>query len=150
MKIKKLDKADVSDIYEIEKSCFAKPWEKSVIEGTVAQKNYIYFGAYDGDTLIGYGSAAVIHKECYVNRIAVISSSRKQGAGSAVVSAIVDYCKAECDEFVSLEVRKSNAAAIALYQKHGFEKVGERRDFYENPTENALIMTLRLTNADSY
>ena len=130
MKIKRLDKADVSDIYEIEKSCFAKPWEKSVLEGTVSQKNYIYFGVCDGDKLIGYGSAAIIHKECYVNRIAVIPSSRKHGAGSAVVEAITDYCRSEGDEFVSLEVRKSNAAAIALYQKHGFETVGERHEFY--------------------
>lgn len=141
MEIKTLDENDVSEIYRIEKSCFTKPWEKSVILGTVKQKTYVYIGAFENGVLVGYGSAAVIHNECYVNRIAVVESSRKKGVGSAIVAAMIEFCENEGDDFISLEVRKSNSAAIALYEKHGFEKVGERRNFYDNPTENALIMT---------
>ena len=66
---------------------------------------------------------------------------RRNGVGKALVEFLVNKMKAENAEFVTLEVRKSNQNAISLYEKCGFEKVGERRSFYEKPTEDAILMT---------
>ena len=66
---------------------------------------------------------------------------RKKGVGSALVRELVTYCQKHGFAFLTLEVRESNAPAISLYGSFGFIKVGERRDYYSDPTENALLMT---------
>ena len=64
--------------------------------------------------------------------------------GLAIVQALIKHAKAERLASISLEVRVSNAPAIALYRKVGFAEVGRRKGFYTRPTEDALIMELKL------
>ena len=139
--IQKLNVNDIDAIYEVEKASFKKPWEKSVIEGTVKQKSYCFFGVFNDDEICGYSSLTIVAGECYVNRIAVKNEHRKKGYASELFSAMIDYCIEKNAEFISLEVRVSNTPAINLYKKFGLEAVGERRNFYDDPVENAAIMT---------
>ena len=78
--------------------------------------------------------------EGYVTNIAVLPEYRRLGIGEKILGYVIDNTKAEL-EFISLEVRVSNIAAISLYEKFGFERAGLRKRFYTNPQEDAIIMT---------
>ena len=70
-------------------------------------------------------------------------SFRRKGIAEKLIRTLVDFCENEGMDFVTLEVRRSNEAAKKLYSKMGFEEVGERKDFYENPREDAILMTYK-------
>lgn len=141
MIIRTLTNDDTDGIFAVESACFTSPWDKSVILGTISQSSYRYFGAFDGNSLCGYASVTLVADECYVNRIAVLESYRKQGIADEIMHNIIEFCKSVNAVFLSLEVRSKNVAAIALYEKHGLKQEGLRRKFYREPDDDALIMT---------
>ena len=79
--------------------------------------------------------------EAYITNIAVFPEYRRQGVAQKLLQKAIDGAKSRDCVFITLEVRKSNSNAIALYEKLDFKNVGERKNFYTNPTENAIIMT---------
>jgi ribosomal-protein-alanine N-acetyltransferase len=82
--------------------------------------------------------------EGYVTNVAVSPESRRKGVASALVKALLDYGEKNGLELLTLEVRESNFAARQLYAGFGFVPVGRRKAFYEEPTEDAIIMTKEL------
>ena len=78
--------------------------------------------------------------ECYINNVGVKAAYRRKGIGRALMQALENSATDEA-EFITLEVRQSNEAAISLYKSMGYIKVGTRRGFYEKPTEDADLMT---------
>ena len=80
--------------------------------------------------------------EGYINNIAVSPSYRRRGVASALMDRLIDSARGLSLAFLTLEVRCGNHAAISLYEKYGFERVGLRRGYYEKPREDALLMTL--------
>ena len=82
--------------------------------------------------------------EGQITNIAVHPDHRGQGLGLAIVQALIKHAKAERLASITLEVRVSNTPAITLYKKVGFLEVGRRKGFYTKPTEDALIMELKL------
>lgn len=139
--IRKLNENDVESIYNVECSCFSHAWEKQVLLGTLRQNSYHFFGCFENDKILGYGSVTIVADESYVNRIAVVPEFRKKGIGKLLLASLISTAKENNASFISLEVRKSNTVAIKLYSDSGFEIVGERKNFYDNPKEDALIMT---------
>ena len=136
------DESEADCIEAIEKVCFSKPWSrKSIIESFSHGTKFVL--CKERGKTVGYMGISCVLDEGYVTNIAVLPEYRRKG----VASALIEYCFALASEkklsFVSLEVRKSNLAAIKLYEKFGFEIIGERKNFYECPTENALVMTRR-------
>ena len=93
-----------------------------------------------GDTL-GYVGMAYVLDEGYISNVAVRAYARRQGIGDALISALTARAAALGLSFITLEVRRSNAPAAALYGKHGFVPVGERKNYYEHPREDAVLMT---------
>ena len=83
----------------------------------------------------------IVLDECYIANVAVKSTHRKKGYGQLLIENALTVAEDNSCAFITLEVRISNSPAISLYEKCGFEKVGERKNFYSCPTENALIMT---------
>ena len=83
------------------------------------------------------------HHECYIDNIAVFGHHRKKGVGSSIVRELMEEAKRREAEFISLEVRPSNRVAVRLYTGLGFAEEGRRRNFYTDPTEDALILTYR-------
>ena len=79
--------------------------------------------------------------ECYIANIAVKNKFRRRGIGEAILDSAEKEALSNNCSFISLEVRVSNAPAISLYEKRGYISQGQRKNFYSNPTENALIMT---------
>ena len=90
--------------------------------------------------VIGWAGFQNICKECYIDNIAVTKEMRNNGIATALIEEMIKYAEKEL-EFLTLEVRKSNENAIHLYEKTGFDRVGERKNYYTEPKENAIIMT---------
>ena len=99
-----------------------------------------YVVAVEDETVLGFAGVHIIAGEGYITNIAVCESARRCGIGKMMLERIIDICKDKCT-FVTLEVRVSNTPAISLYEKLGFETLGIRKNFYEKPTEDAVIMT---------
>lgn len=137
-------KPDISDIKkasEIETENFPHPWEYEDFLKQSKDKNYLFLVAKRGESVIGYISIAIVLDEASINTIAVKKESRRQGAAQLLINEAAKKLSERC-EFLTLEVRKSNTAAISLYKKLGFEIVGERPRFYRDPDEDALLMTM--------
>ena len=79
--------------------------------------------------------------EGYSKNVAVAANGRRQGIADELIAAVGRFGQAKL-AFLTLEVRASNAPAIALYMKHGFAQVGRRRGYYDDPKEDAILMTL--------
>ena len=131
----------VPQVAEIEKSCFSLPWSEDAFYGELDNPLATYVVAVDGTDVLGFAGVHEISGEGYITNIAVSESARRRGIGRVLLEKLIDICKDKCT-FVTLEVRAGNAPAISLYEKLGFEKLGIRKNFYEKPTEDAIIMTL--------
>ena len=98
----------------------------------------------DGKNLLGYIGANNICNEVYITNVAVNSKYRGKGYGKTLVNHLIKQSETERAFFITLEVRKTNENAIKLYEKCGFKLIGERKNFYSKPTEDALIYTYYL------
>lgn len=130
---------DVKDIANIENNSFSTPWSEKAIRESM-DAGTIFYVACLNNKIVGYMGLSKIVGEGYVTNIAVLPEYRRLGIGEKILGYVIDNTKAEL-EFISLEVRVSNIAAISLYEKFGFERVGLRKRFYTNPQEDAIIMT---------
>ena len=101
------------------------------------------------DRVLAYGGMLWAPDEGQITNIAVASDARRQGLGRAVLIALIQEARERNCELISLEVRESNTAAIALYESAGFLIAGRRKRFYRAPVEDALVMLLHLTGAKS-
>jgi ribosomal-protein-alanine N-acetyltransferase len=99
------------------------------------------FWPKENGVVLGYAGLSVVAGEGYINNIAVRQEYRKQGVASALLDVFLRFAQAQNLEFLTLEVRLSNQAAKGLYMKHGFAQVGRRKDYYDDPREDAILMT---------
>lgn len=144
MKINKMTIADVDAVSELDKRCFKICWSKSAFYDEMENKLAIYFTAKEDEKVIGYAGMWHVADEGDITNIAVDSDYRRCGVGSALLHELIHYAKENDYVLLTLEVRKSNAAAKALYEKFGFEAIGERKRYYSDNGEDAVIMTLSL------
>ncbi len=135
-----MDKSHISDIANIEKTCFASPWTE---EGLAEEfeNPLAHFLVAVGEEVMGYIGVHEICGEGSITNVAVLPNFRCNGIGKALVSAAIKGAKERNCEFITLEVRKSNFPAISLYSSLGFEQVGLRKNFYSSPNEDAVLMT---------
>lgn len=131
---------DEKKIAKIEKECFSLPWSETAITDAVANGT-LFLIAEKGLEFAGYISLNIALDEGYINNIAVAPEFRRQGIAEKLLSVLKKKAEKKNLAFLSLEVRESNSAAIKLYEKCGYENMGVRKNFYENPKENAIIMT---------
>ena len=143
IEIKKMVSKHIYDITLLEKECFSKPWSRESLESELKNVNANFFVATLQEKVLGYIGSHVYSGECYISNIAIFKKYQGQKVGSKLLEAFIDFMKNKC-EFISLEVRKSNLPAIKLYEKYGFKKIAERRNFYRTPQEDAFIYTLFL------
>ena len=124
----------------IERETFSEPWSRDAMR-LFCTEDYpsLALISDDGET-VGYIGCARVLDELQIINVAVAHELRKKGLGSLLMQGFEDHCDALGIAFVSLEVRESNEAAIALYKKFGFEITGKRKRFYKAPVEDALVM----------
>lgn len=142
--VENMSNEHISEIAEIEKECFSSPWSESSLAEELNNPNSYFLVAINSGVL-GYIGVQEICGEAYITNIAVFEKHRGNGIGRALLKAAVDGAKARNCEFITLEVRKSNQAAIKLYESEGFVKVGIRKNFYTEPTEDAVLYTKYFT-----
>lgn len=139
MLFRRMVEADLDVVADLEKETFSTPWSKEGFRESL-QKSYSRFYVAYNEKIIGYCGIHNFGGDGEITNVAVHNDYRgKQVAFSLLTYAMEDWAKDGVECF-TLEVRVSNVAAIGLYKKLGFVEEGVRKNFYENPIEDALIM----------
>lgn len=127
----------------LEKLCFpADPWSEALFQAALDNPSTAILLAEGTDgTILGYAVLSVVLDEGNLDNIAVAPDCRRQGVADALLSVLTGFGR-EHLALLMLEVRASNGPAIALYEKHGFITVGRRKNYYDAPREDAILMTL--------
>lgn len=133
--------AMLPQIEAIEQACFSMPWTRGQLAAQLDGDRHVFLAAVDGDRVLGYVGMMYVLDEGYIANVAVAPEARRQGIGRALISALLQRADELELSFVTLEVRPSNTAAVALYSAFGFEPVGRRKNYYDKPSEDALLMT---------
>lgn len=140
MDIRLMNKEDLDEVAAIEEAIFSQPWSKRGFLDSLENADTLYLVAEQEHEIIGYLGLWQSQEEADIVNVAVKESARRQGAAGRLLEEAVRRAKERGVTALTLEVRVSNAAAIRLYEKHGFRSVGVRPGFYDMPKEDALIM----------
>jgi len=122
----------------LERAIFSDPWPEDML---LRMRDRITVAA-EGGTVAGYLVFSSVLDEGSVDNIAVAPAFRRQGIAAQLLAGAIEKARAAGIAFITLEVRASNAPAVALYERFGFREVGRRRGYYEQPRADAILMTL--------
>ena len=126
----------------LERVCFSDPWSRNMLAEELDNALAAFLAALDGTgAVVGYAGLQVGLDEGYILNIAVRPDCRRQQIASQLLEVFINFAQGNRLSFLTLEVRASNAPAIALYERWGFAEAGRRRNYYEHPREDAVIMT---------
>ncbi len=141
-KLSPMDKSHLPAVMAIETQCFSRPWSRQLLEDELYNPNVSLIVAEDETgAVLGYGMIGVVLDEGCLEKIAVHPQHRRQGVAEEILKAFLRFGHAHL-AFLTLEVRESNAPAIALYKKLGFEEVGRRKNYYADLKEDAILLTV--------
>lgn len=139
--IREICENDIADIAVLERDIFPDPWTERGIRETWRQKNTLLLGAWKKDVLTGYVILYHVLEEGEIARIAVRRTHRRQGGAGRLFERLREICEGKGIIRLMLEVRMSNKAAVSFYKKYGFAEDGVRKDYYDNPCEDAILMS---------
>ena len=144
LRVRRACPADAESIALLEQRCFRSPWSlRSVLEELEDPDAACFLVAEEDGMVKGYlGSWMLPPFECQIGNVAVDPECRRQGIARKLLQALLGECADRDIPDITLEVRTSNAPAIALYESFGFAEEGRRKKYYEN-TEDAIIMWRR-------
>ena len=132
----------LDELERLERICFSRPWSKRMLGEELENQCAAFLVAEDENgKVLGYAGLLVMMDEGYITNVAVFPEYRRLGIAAKIIEVYMNFAKANNLAFLTLEVRPSNAPAIALYQRFGFEEVGRRKNYYDLPKEDALILT---------
>lgn len=133
----------LEELEKLERICFSRPWSRKMLAEELENQCAAFLVAEDSVSgrVLGYAGLMVVADEGYITNVAVFPEYRRQGIAAQILQVFLQFAEANRLAFLTLEVRPSNAAAIALYQGFGFEEVGRRKNYYDLPKEDALILT---------
>lgn len=138
--IRRMQHCDLDEVCAIENASFSIPWSRNSFADALAdESNFLFVCDADG-SVIGYADTWCVLDEATITNIAVREDFRGRGIGTMLLKEALDEAKRRDIGAVTLEVRKSNAPAIRLYEKFGFKSAGIRPEYYKKPTEDAVIM----------
>lgn len=132
---------DLDQVVDIEQNLFSVPWTKEGFLTYLMKKDTMFFVVEEKERILGYCSMMTVLDEGDILNVAVRSDRQKEGIGLFLVDSMLRMAEMEGIRLVHLEVRQGNGTARRLYQRLGFKEDGLRRDYYENPVENAVLMT---------
>ncbi len=159
--------ADTMLLSEIERECFSHPLTEPQLLSLLQDPQTLFRAAREmpADTpdspdadrrpqpvpaprLLGSVWAQTVLDEGYIGNVAVRPAFRRQGIAGAMLMELEKLARERSLSFLTLEVRAGNVPAIALYEKHGYSRVGLRRGYYSDPREDAILMTKTLPGQD--
>lgn len=136
----------LGEVAELERLCFSVPWSRNMLAEELDNALSAMLVALDDQGRVaGYAGLQVILDEGYITNVAVRPDCRRQGVAGQILQVFLDFAQAQGLAFLTLEVRAGNQAAILLYGSRGFRGMGRRKNYYEHPREDAIIMTKEFT-----
>ena len=139
------DASHVEQLFEMEKICFPDEcWSIGSVKSEFSKENSICLIALCEGDFAGYAFSSFVYDESELNRIAVLPKYRNKKIAISMLEYLIEYMTKNNCKTLFLEVRENNKTAINLYKKAGFNTIGIRNNYYTNPTENAILMSLEL------
>lgn len=142
--VREISAEDILAVADLEREIFPDPWSVSALWETFSQNHTVMLGVWEKNHMAGYVIAYYVLDEGEIARIAISQIYRRQGAAGQLMCALEDFCSANGIRKLMLEVRESNVAARTFYRKWGFKEDGIRRNYYEDPQEDGILMSKRL------
>jgi ribosomal-protein-alanine N-acetyltransferase len=133
----RMNESHVAAVAELERLNFSTPWDEASVRSELTNKLALWLVALDDGEVVGYVGSQTVLQEADMMNVAVADSHRRRGIARALVEELIRQLDAYQ---LTLEVRESNVAAISLYESMGFQQVGLRKNYYQKPKENALIL----------
>jgi len=143
-RIRSMTTADLPRVLEIENACFSTPWKDATFRGLMRRTDTDLYVAELEDRIVGYSACWTVFEQSELGNVAVAPDARGRGIGGALVDVVVERVKERGAHELFLEVRESNLVAQSIYRDRGFTVIGRRRSYYAQPTEDALVMRLRV------
>ena len=140
MEVVPMRRCHVPQVAALEKICFSDPWSEQSVAGELSNPLSVWLVCVEKDRVLGYVGSQTVLGETDMMNVAVSPDARRRGIGEKLILELVERLKERDSHCLTLEVRASNAPAIALYEKLGFTQVGRRPNYYRNPKEDALIL----------
>ncbi|MSS63799.1 ribosomal protein S18-alanine N-acetyltransferase [Velocimicrobium porci] len=140
MEIRKMEETDIDQVEKIENEIFSMPWTRKDFMDSITNSNQLYVVAVKENEVLGYCGLWNVAGEGQITNVAVKKTVRNQKIGFQMLSYLIKWGMQEKITAFTLEVRESNKPAIHLYKKLGFRAEGLRKNFYEKPKEDAVIM----------
>ena len=132
----------VPQVAALEHASFTTPWSEKSIREELEHEWALWYVAMEGEKLMGYIGVQYGLDGGDIMSIATDPAFRGQGVGKKLISAMTEILKQKELGYLTLEVRPSNEPALGLYRSMGFQEVGRRKKHYQEPTEDALLLTL--------
>ncbi len=140
--IRKIEEQDIEAVAALERAAFSGPWSAKELAITAGQKHAYILVAMQDDKFAGYCIVYHVLDEAEIARIAVEPSFRRQGVGRHLLDAVMEECRAQDISRLLLDVRESNHGARTFYSRNGFREDGMRKNFYDLPKEDAVLMSM--------
>lgn len=142
MRIERVEPEDIKDVLEIEKNSFKDPWSRFAFESELTNSDSVFLKAVENNKMVGYIIVRKLIDEFHIMNVAIAPEHRKKGIAQNLIDHVLKNLKS--GKLLLLEVRKSNQAAIALYQKNGFTILHTRKGYYSDG-EDAIVMIKEMT-----
>ena len=136
----RMEREHLPYVAALEAQSFSAPWSEKSLAAELENPLAIWLVALDGDRVVGYVGSQTVMEETDLMDVAVDPAYRRQGVAKLMLTALCMDLRARGSHSLSLEVRPSNAAALALYEKLSFYEIGRRKNYYQDPKEDALIL----------
>ena len=142
---------DLDGVQEIDRTSFSSPWTREMYEQELAHRGQAFIAVLraNGTPVAAYCSYRIVLDELQVNNVAVRPEYRRKGCATALVEFVLGHGRAAGASTAMLEVRRSNDGARRLYEGLGFTQAGERRRYYSNPEEDALVLARPLRDLEA-
>ena len=135
-----MQRQHVSQVAALERECFSDPWSEQSLAGELDNPLSLWLVCQVDGEVCGYVGSQTVLGETDMMNVAVLPRARRQGIAQQLILELVVRLKQQGSHCLSLEVRPSNAPAVALYQGLGFSQVGRRPNYYRHPKEDGLIL----------
>ena len=140
----------LDEVAALERECFTTPWSRNMLAEELDNALSAFLVALDGNGRVaGYAGVQVVLDEGYITNVAVRPDCRRRGVAGQLLDVFESFAAGNHLAFLTLEVRESNYAAIALYGSRGFRGEGRRKNYYDHPKEDAIIMTKEFGAAEA-
>ena len=143
VEVRDLREEDLDEVCRIEETSFSMPWKREDFQGLIDSDNSIYLVILADDRVAGAAGYTFNGFDGYINNVVIDVDRRGQGLGKVLMRELLAVGRKNGVPEFTLEVRVSNTPAIKLYESFGFKSEGVRKNFYERPVEDALVMWLR-------